>query len=108
MSHRKPVFVLLVLILLSGQSLIAQTEFRRQVPGGLFQVPAFWTPFDPANFPPILGPGGVEDNVLLNLGMVNRYTIENVNGINRKLIVDNDTVCLEIADYDCRHQAWIG
>lgn len=81
------------------EPLNAQSNFVRVVPTGAFRVPNFWSPYNP---PTTFGPGDNNDRVIFDLGfdLFNTYTITGVGGINDQLIVGNDSVRLEITDYE--------
>ena len=76
-------------------------DYQRIVAGGGFRTSVFWAPFNPAP-PPQLGPGGSTDTANFDLGqtLLTTYTINDVSGVNDQLIVHNDSVRLEIDDYE--------
>lgn len=94
---------LLLITTLFCELLTAQVpvNYRRTVPTGAFRLPALWFPFEPSNRIPLIGPGGSNDRAIFDLGfnLFNTYTITDVNGINDQLIVEHDSVRLEITDY---------
>ena len=88
---------------LTGQGI----TYSRTLNNLSFRTPQFWTPF--STVPPImLGPGGATDNARFDLGQnfANTYTIDNVFGINNKLIVENDSVELLITGYETVSQGF--
>lgn len=101
MTLRLTLFLLFLAFTLCD-SLSAQVEYRRLQTTGLFRVPVFWTPFDPVNLPPSLGPGGADDIVIFDLGRppTNRYIVSNIHGSNDQLIVEDDTLVLEFTGYE--------
>ena len=108
----KNIKLVLLLIVLVTDSLQAQTpvNYQRIVPTGQFRNPVFWSPFNSASQPPIIGPGGANDRVIFDLGQSfqNLYTITEVQGINEQLFVRNDAVRLQISDYELTGQIWVG
>lgn len=76
--------------------------YSRTVPAGSFQVPTLWTPFSCCVPPVMLGPGGATDNARFDLGQnfANLYTITAVFGINNRLVIENDSLRLQISDYE--------
>ena len=77
----------------------AQDTFSRVSAGGQFGNASSWSPYNP---PFTEGPGGINDDVRFDLGFSpgNRYLIENVFGDNNQLIVENDSVTLELIGYE--------
>lgn len=75
------------------------TNYFRTSPGsGEFTNASQWTP----HFAPLLsGPGGADDIVSFNLGLVplNRYAVTGVAGVNSRLRVGDDSLSLHIGTY---------
>jgi T5SS/PEP-CTERM-associated repeat protein len=69
-------------------------------PGGNFRTAGNWT-FTPPPFPLEPAPGGAGDTANFDLGRApeNRYTVTNVNGQNGQMLIHNDSLRLEINDY---------
>lgn len=69
-------------------------------PGGNFRTAGNWT-YTPPPFPLVSAPGGADDIVNFDLGRdpEDRYTVTNVNGVNDRLIVHDDSLRLQIDDY---------
>lgn len=69
-------------------------------PGGNFRTSGNWS-FSPPPFPLVPAPGGADDRVNFDLGRSpeNRYTVTNVNGQNDQMIVHDDSLRLDIGDY---------
>ncbi len=67
--------------------------------GGAFSSAPNWQPYNPS--PPfLLGPGGVNDSVHFDLGTLpaDRYTVDQVAGLNDKLMIHGDSLMLEFSD----------
>ena len=76
-----------------------QDTFYRVAAGGQFSNASSWAPFNP---PFTEGPGGIDDNIRFNLSFSpgNRYSIENVFGDNNQLVVQDDSLMLEVIGYE--------
>lgn len=87
-------------VMLGWQTQAQAIDYVRTLAGGEFQNASAWSPFQ-IQPTPQFGPGGADDTVDFNQGVVApaRYTISDVNGENDQLFVHNDSLTLDISDY---------
>jgi len=101
---QRPILVIVALLPILGRSAPAGAEsyFWNAPEGGAFPSPLNWQPFDPDPPGIALGPGGVNDSIHFDLGVLpgDRYTVTQVSGVNHELLIHGDSLRLEFSgDY---------
>jgi T5SS/PEP-CTERM-associated repeat protein len=93
-----------IVALLTSLALPARAEdYSWSAPdGGAFRSAPNWQPYQPIPPGVLLGPGGVDDSVHFDLGVLpaDRYTVADVRGANHEMLVHGDSLRLEFShDY---------